>query len=284
RPSVTAALIDAVEFLTGDRIRFEFAAKPIEPVREPYLPLGGGAGAFEAEEVILFSGGLDSFAGALDALTNRPGNVILVTHRSAQKAVTRQVTIGEFVKGRFGKRVLHLHVRATRARTVSSESTQRSRSFLFACLGHAVARMADARRVSFYENGVVSHNLPISPQVIGTMASRTTHPLVVRKLQAFLDLLDESRIEIRNDFEWLTKTEVLTKVHDLGGSPAIAQTVSCTTLRNETSEVHHCGSCSQCLDRRFAILAAGLEAYDRGEDYRTDVITGARETSRSRTM
>ncbi|MCV2874609.1 7-cyano-7-deazaguanine synthase [Defluviimonas sp. WL0050] len=283
-PEVTAALTDAVEFLTGDRVTFEFVAKPIEPVAEPYLPLQNAPEGFQAKEVILFSGGLDSFAGALEALKDRTDNVILVTHRSAPKAINRQVTLSGYLRKEFKNRFLHLHVRATRAKSVARETTQRSRSFLFACLGYAVARIAGADRLSFYENGVVSHNLPIDAQVIETMASRTTHPLALRKLQTFLDVINEQRVAIRNDFEWLTKAEVVTKIHNLGAAPVIAHTVSCTSLRNETSEIHHCGACSQCLDRRFAILAAGLEDYDRASDYKIDVLAGARDTVRSRTM
>ena len=33
----------------------------------------------------------------------------------------------------------------------------------------------------------------------------------------------------------------------------------------------HCGTCLQCLDRRFGSLAAELEDHDPGEFYRTDV-------------
>ena len=36
--------------------------------------------------------------------------------------------------------------------------------------------MAGAKRISFYENGVVSHNLPISPQVVTVKAS-SRHPV-----------------------------------------------------------------------------------------------------------
>lgn len=284
REDVCLALVDAVRFLTDDRVSSTFASKERTERVQPYLPFDRGAKCFKAEEVILFSGGLDSFAGALDALNCRPGKVILVTHRSAPKAITRQVDLGKFLKKRFGGRVLHIHVRATRSRAVSSESTQRSRSFLFSALGYVVARMAEADRISFYENGVVSHNLPVSPQVVGTMASRTTHPLSLRKLRTFFDLLGEPRIGIHNGFEWLTKTDILKKIHEIEGSKGIELSVSCTSLRSEAADLHHCGSCSQCFDRRFAVLAAGLEAYDHAGDYRTDVLTGARVSDRSRTM
>jgi hypothetical protein len=39
----------------------------------------------------------------------------------------------------------------------------------------------------------------------------------------------------------------------------------------------HCGTCSQCIDRRFAITAAGLQSYDSEVDYVSDVFLGPRK-------
>ena len=46
----------------------------------------------------------------------------------------------------------------------------------------------------------------------------------------------------------------------------------------------HCGRCSQCIDRRFAITAAGLTAYDPETDYVSDVFTGPRPKALERTI
>ena len=64
-------------------------------------------------------------------------------------------------------------------KALGREYTQRTRSFLFAALGVTFARMSGLDRLRFYENGVVSLNLPPSPQVVGARASRTTHPRVL---------------------------------------------------------------------------------------------------------
>ncbi len=48
------------------------------------------------------------------------------------------------------------------------------------------ARRRTLRRPPLYENGIISHNLPISGQVVGTMATRTTHPLSLLLLERFL--------------------------------------------------------------------------------------------------
>jgi hypothetical protein len=44
-----------------------------------------------------------------------------------------------------------------------------------------------------------------------------------------------------------------------------------------TTEVHHCGRCSQCIDRRFAMLAAGAGDLDPADGYSIDLLTGARD-------
>lgn len=285
RPAVRDALIDAVQFLTDDRVEFRFAQKDADVPRPiKFFPFETTESLFHAREVILFSGCLDSFSGALEALATGDGNVVLVTHRSAQKVIPRQVGLAEYLKKRFPDRVLHIQVQAVRKGQESRESTQRSRSLLFAALGYTVARMLGAVRVSFYENGVVSQNLPISPQVIGTMATRTTHPLALRKLEQLLHLIGEGAIPLRNEYEWLTKREVVEKIAQHGAADQITRAVSCTKVRDQDAIRTHCRSCSQCLDRRFAILAAGLAAHDDEMHYETDVLSGARVSDASRTM
>lgn len=285
RQDVRAALVDVVSFLTEDSVRFAFEAGDFPIQREPFLKFEPGGPAFDAEEVILFSGGLDSFAGALDALAASPhGKVVLVSHRSAQKVIPRQQRLGAYLRERFPGRVQHLHVTARRTGPEGKETTQRSRSLLFASLGRAVAQTLRIPRVSFYENGIISHNLPIGQQIVGTMATRTTHPLALRKLNHLLGLLGPETIRIENRFAWLTKTEVVRRIDQHGAAEQIPLAVSCTSVREQDRLHTHCGSCSQCLDRRFAILAAGLERHDPDESYAVDVIVGARSGPRSITM
>jgi hypothetical protein len=46
----------------------------------------------------------------------------------------------------------------------------------------------------------------------------------------------------------------------------------------------HCGQCSQCIDRRFAILAAGQDQEDPEEAYKVDLLLGGREAGPDREM
>ena len=284
RVEVAAALRDAVETLTEDSVSFRFTPAAPDPIPQPYLDLDPTGATFEADEVLLFSGGLDSFAGALELLATTSSRVVLVTHRSAQKAIPRQVELGQYLAERFPGRVLHVHVLARRADQEARDSTQRSRTLLFSALGHAVAQAFGARRVSFFENGIVSHNLPLSPQIVGTMATRTTHPLALRNIDRLIQLVVPSAAPIENRFQWSTKSEVVSRIDEYGAAKQIPLAVSCTSIREQDKLHTHCGACTQCFDRRFAILYAGLAEYDPDEIYATDVLFGERRSERSVTM
>src|SRR5262249_7997058 len=60
--------------------------------------------------------------------------------------------------------------------------------------------------------------------------------------------------------------------------------ISCNHVYGMTKLKTHCGRCSQCLDRRFAILAAGLGGADPDEMYAVDLLTGARDGGKDRAM
>lgn len=284
RHEVKAALIEALHFLTDDHFEFEFRRGDAPQGLSEFLGLPDPTGVGGYDEVILFSGGLDSFAGALETLASTGKRIILVTHRSAQKTIPHQLRLGQWLKDRFPGRVLHLNVAARRVGPEAVETTQRSRSFLFAAIGQVVARAFNCSAMTFFENGIVSENLPFSPQVTGTMATRTTHPLALHLIGRLHRLTLPEAVPIGTPYAWLTKTEVVRRVDENAGASQIRDTVSCTHVRDQDSLVTHCAACSQCLDRRFAILAAGLEAHDPAEMYRHDILTGAREADTSRTI
>ena len=164
------------------------------------------------------------------------------------------------------------------------EYTQRTRSFLFACLGMVVAHLSGKNAFTFYENGVVSINLPLAGDVVGGRATRTTHPRVMRGLEELFSLILKSRIEIRTPLQWMTKSEVTEMIRKAGVPDMLAQTVSCTRPRKWESARKHCGLCSQCIDRRFGVLAAGMEQFDPATNYRCDLLLGDRSESDSLRM
>ena len=103
--------------------------------------------------------------------------VALVSHRSAPKIIDAQNYLIDQLRRRFGAdRILHVPVRANLKDALGKEPTHRTRSFLFAAIGAVTAQLLDRQRICFFENGVVSLNLPPVGQVVGARATRTTHP------------------------------------------------------------------------------------------------------------
>ena len=169
----------------------------------------------------------------------------------------------------------------------AAETTQRTRSFLFAALAAAVGYMVGCRRICLFENGVISFNLPIAGQVVGARATRSTHPRVMHDLQLFLTALFEDDVQLDNPFIWKTKTEVASVIRDSGHSDLVPHSVSCSHVYEMTILKTHCGRCLQCIDRRFAALASGLANVDPEETnidpeemYDVDLLIGSRNAGR----
>ena len=104
------------------------------------------------------------------------------------------------MRRRFPARITWVPARGHLVGVTARETTQRSRSFLYAALGYAAASLVGLSRISFYENGIVSLNLPISRQVIGTMATRTTHPLFLERAAELLSKVADQPFAIDNPY------------------------------------------------------------------------------------
>src|SRR5262249_54064938 len=144
------------------------------------------------QEVVLFSGGLDSLGGAIQEIIQGQRKVALVSHYSTPKIYARQRRLVEELNGRLphtSLKPLHVAIEINKKKQLTRDHMQRSRSFLFMSIAAIIARLFRLSRIRFYENGVVSLNLPISPQVLDSRATRTTHPQVLDGFQQLLRLI-----------------------------------------------------------------------------------------------
>jgi hypothetical protein len=82
----------------------------------------------------------------------------------------------------------------------------------------------------------------------------------------------------------MTKADVAKLIAARGHADLIRHTVSCSRVHAMTKLHTHCGTCAQCLDRRFATLSAGLDEQDPTEMYFVDLLTGGRDEGAGRTM
>jgi hypothetical protein len=284
---VKTSLEEALRFLTEDEFEFTFSKLEAPPPREPYFDFGPDwSVAPGVEEVVLFSGGLDSLGGAIQETVIENRKVALVSHRSAPTIAPRQRELVQFLTGHCEEKnqPLHIPVWVHKHRRLTADTTQRTRSFLYASLATTVSRIFGLRRIRFYENGIISLNLPISAQLLGTRATRGTHPQTLHGFSKFFSALTGKKFDVENPFLWKTKADVVRLIHEAGCGGLIRRTLSCSHVFGRTKLHTHCGRCSQCIDRRFATLGTGLAEEDPEEMYEVDLLTGSREIGENRTM
>lgn len=279
RREATTALEDTLGFLADDDYRFDFKRAKTPLSIDGYLGLECGPPVgFVPDRIALFSGGLDSLAGVAAALLQRGERLAVVSHSASTAVQARQEELIGDLRARCPDRQLfHIGVRVTRGLEEPREFTQRTRSFLFASLAFVVARLFGKNEITFYENGIVSVNLPIAAHVVGARATRTTHPKTLAGFANLFRLIAEEEVRVVNPFFWHTKTDVLRRISDAGMTSLISRSFSCSHVRLWVRTGQQCGICTQCIDRRFAVLAAGLEAHDPQEGYQTDLLTGERD-------
>jgi len=283
RSDVNSALVEALEFVSADRYQFDFHQLTRERDKIHYLDLGGSESTpfVGVERVQMFSGGLDSLAGAVDAVSNGE-SLVLVSHRPVHQINRRQLDLCAAIRKKYNAPILHVPVWINKDKRLTHEFTQRTRSFLYSAIGAAVAGPLNAGGVRFCENGVVSLNLPVLDEAQRARASRTTHPKALQLFGRLYQMLMEREFIVDNPYIFSTRTELVSLVAEKQASDLIKLSCSCSHTMRKCPGKPHCGLCGQCLDRRIAILAAGQEAYDPADGYAYDFITGSRHDSYER--
>ncbi len=283
RSDVQTSLIKALDHLSSDRYEFDFRRLDHDRARDPYLDIGDEdlSPIKGTDRVIMFSGGLDSLAGAVE--TARRGEpLLLVSHTPVSSIKGRQRDLFLKLRETYAVPMMHIPIWVNKS-GYDKESTQRSRSFLFSALGATVAKVLGVGGVRFYENGVISLNLPIAEEALRSRASRTTNPWSLHLLQEFYRLVaDQGDFIIDNPYIFNTKAEVVSKIVESGAAGLIGHTCSCSHTMYQSKTQRHCGRCGQCIDRRIAILATGQEENDTDTDYEACVFTGERPLNRER--
>jgi 7-cyano-7-deazaguanine synthase in queuosine biosynthesis len=284
--AVCAALRRTLSFLAEDEFSFEFVQAQKPRALPSYLGFAqDDVQTISPDAIVLFSGGLDSLTGAAEFLLGERGRVVLVSHQSSNMVTSKQNDLVAALRERAPPRsIFHAPVRVDTGSGNAIEFTQRTRSFMFAALALALARMFKRADIRFYENGPVSFNLPVSEHVIGARASRTTHPQFLHRCGELFSLLLSEPIRLHNPYLWLTKSEVLGRLTRNQCTELISRAFSCANVRDATRSGKHCGMCSQCIDRRFGVLAAGLGDHESPEHYQLDLLRGAHEVGLGRTM
>jgi len=273
---VKQTLQRTLEFLAEDYFDFTFYGAANAPEVQTFLGIETAAGKFsQPERLALFSGGLDSLAGVVAEAVGKKRKLLLLNHRSNDKFSPLYETLFQQLTDRVSPVPLsQVRVLINKSATLGIDFAQRARSFLFAAMGMTVASILKLDEITCFENGVVSLNLPVCAQITGAKATRTTHPRVIRGLEKLGTLLAGGKdFKIQTPFFWHTKGDVVAEILKEKCGPLIASSRSCagTILRSKVKP--HCGVCSQCIDRRVGMIAAGAADFDPEGSYEIDVFS-----------
>lgn len=218
--------------------------------------------------ITLFSGGLDSLAGAIERLESTKDEICLVSHQSGQPSVKQtQSKLFETLNKLYPNRCKHYKFHCGLSHTKSIDETQRTRAFLFNSMAFAIANTYKQDRIYVYENGITSLNFAKTQDMMNGRASRTTHPKTIRLLEKLFTKIAEKGYKIEHPYLFNTKTDILKIIKRYKKLKIIDSAVSCSATRNKPPQKTHCGICSQCIDRRFAVYSSELERFDENGLY-----------------
>lgn len=243
-------LEEALAYLTTDRWALTFVAGGYQnQPRQPAAPL-------MENSVALLSGGLDSLVGMID-LVQSGCNPIAVSQLVSGDA-TKQLQIAADLG-----RVTHLQLNHAAKCLSPGEDSQRSRTLIFLAYAVLAATVTEtfqqAQTVPIYinENGYIALNPPLTPMRMGSLSTRTAHPVFLHQLQEILHAVDLN-VALINPYVLRTKGEMLL---DCADQTALKRWASTTTScgRYKRFGYRHCGRCIPCQVRRAAFLAWGQQ-------------------------
>ena len=269
-----------LQFVSGDYYEF----KQVTCTRMPSFEIAEPA-MKDCDAICLFSGGIDSLAGAISLLEDGQ-NLCLVSHYSdALTSYTHKQLSKELIRkypGQIDYRPCYVQRKKIIKRVPTftlpnkADSSHRVRSILFLALAAIHAELYSVDRIYIPENGIIGLNVPLDSSRSGAFSTRTTHPSLLVEMSQILSGLSKSETLIINPFLARSKTEIValipSQLHNL-----LRKTHSCAKYSTVRWQGHpwtgryairHCGYCLPCIYRRLALLKVDK---DRKGDYLIDI-------------
>lgn len=245
---LTTQLEQILRLLSCDSWQINFRGRAGTPESEPEFPEADGA-------TLLFSGGLDSLAGAIKLLSDKIPTQLVSHVTNNPQTIQSQRGLVEILAAA-GLKAPHRQIRVSSrdgAGLVHDvENSQRTRSFVFLVLAAVVARRTGLLDlVMMAENGLFAIHLPVGDARIGAFSTHTANPRYLALMQNFLSTCLATEVTISNPFLYMTKGEV-TKIVVDALPAAVSHAVSCWRGARHSGG-WHCGECIPCLMRRIAV-------------------------------
>lgn len=215
-------------------------------------------------DVTLFSGGLDSFAGAYHNHKNIiKSDYVGFINKGEEK--TKQLEVSKFYQSIFGNSTEIILIN----KPIPKKKTfiQSTRSLLYLALAITKAYFNSAKNVYLYENGILSLN----PEILNRYTTKTTHPKTIFIYRTLLKKLDID-ININHPFLFKTKGQITDEMNE-EFKKSIKQTFTCGQGRSHPERFHsgQCGICIPCILRKISLSAYDNEKYDVNYEYPYDL-------------
>ncbi|WP_154826209.1 Qat anti-phage system QueC-like protein QatC [Clostridium butyricum] len=231
--------------------------------------------------VSLFSGGLDSFCGAIK-LVSEGESVCFVGHNEYPKLAEKQEILKNSMQESYPNQHIEFLGFTANSRAPhrndeilqGSENTSRGRSLLFLSIAVSIAGIiGDSIPVYIPENGFIGLNIPLTNSRKGTCSTRTTHPFFLRKFNEILKVVGINN-NIINFFAYKTKREIVNMVknHDIF-KKGVGLTISCShpclprwNKEGDKTYPRNCGYCYPCLIRKSSLIGLNIQEIYTIED------------------
>lgn len=284
--SVKSEFEEMLGFLSGDIWNLEFRKTEIkyegDVKKQRYKMLEK-----EIDAVSLFSGGLDSFSGAINLLESGK-NVCFVGCREYYALTKRMEKLFYILEEEYPKNGMSMIIYKVdpgvprnideELKSRYFENTSRSRSLLFLSIAVAVASII-GHDVPVYipENGFIGLNIPLTPSRVGSCSTRTTHVHFIKLFNKILNNIEISHC-IENFFAYKSKGEIVKSVKDTKAfNRGAGDTISCShPMRGDKGILgrpRNCGYCYPCLIRRASLNGINIKE-DYFEDFKEEYKIG----------
>jgi 7-cyano-7-deazaguanine synthase in queuosine biosynthesis len=260
QPFIHQKLLKLLYWFTEDEWSFEFL---------PYTKGGRSSelksclpfpqGTTYPTHIVLWSGGLDAFAGLYQQLKNEQQICYTLFGTGGNNMIAHaQRRTASAIEKLFPKRtkLIQLPLQLSESSKIKKSSSARSRGFVFMLLGAVCACQEGQTTLNIYENGVGAINLPFRASEVGLDHSRSVHPLSLYYMGELLSSILGRPFSFQNPFLFQTKAQMCREPLFTAGEVVFTSTISCDS-RHRKRPIQ-CGYCSSCLLRRQAIAAQGI--------------------------
>lgn len=240
-----------LKFLTGDHWTLNF----VQDGRQPPIAPDKYQRDYDADCVSLLSGGVDSLVGGID-LVSAGARPLFVSQMSRGDSDTQMK-----YAARLGAADRHFQWNHNISLRHETERSTRARSIVFFAFALLAAEkllqqgLPDVT-INVPENGFISLNIPLNAGRVGSLSTKTTHPIFMTELQAAWTALGFP-VQLERPYAFKTKGEML---EDCQQRPLLGALVGESTSCGRFGYYNytHCGRCVPCMVRRASFIRAQM--------------------------